>query len=229
MDTKDELTFGCYNYCDYRCDTCEYSAECPVYQEELKATQEGKDWTEVVKDSFAKTREMLRTYMEENDIELLPEDNEYEQEYNRIQEEVKKTDAHRLAHDYMSKAMAFLDGYPNAAFVFSGLRDPATDLGSYCTLLPVKLHRSLVSLYEFAFDEDDFHLMDAFLTSRVVYKALYKSLAAVKTIKKTMNDAPTELDELENLLLEIKTEFKNEFPFEIILALVNHYYSGDPR
>lgn len=80
-----------------------------------------------------------------------------------------------------------------------------------------------MSLCEFVAEEDDFHLLDAFLTSQVVYKALHKSMKALEQIKKTMTEVPEELLELERLLLEIKVEFRREFPFEILLTLIQKW------
>lgn len=227
MNKEDEFPYAHYNYCDYRCETCEFCAKCPVYQEELKAEQEGKNWVEVLEDNFKKTRDMLQSYMDENDIEISPEDEdlEFEDKYQKIKEEVEEKPAHRLAYDYMTVAMDFLKTYPAASLVLSGLEEARADLESYSTLIPVKLHRALTSLYEFVDDEDDFHLLDAYLTSRVVYKALNKSLAAVDEIRKvwTWTDVQEELDEMESLLLEIRIEFKREFPFEILLSLINWF------
>jgi hypothetical protein len=231
MNKEDEFPYGHYNYCDYRCETCEFIAKCPVFQEELKAEQEGKDWVEVLQDNFKKTRDMLQTFMDENDIEISPgdEDLEFEDKYQKINEEVEKKPAHRLAYDYMTMAMDFLKTYPAASLVLSGLEEARADLESYSTLIPVKLHRTLMSLYEFVDDEDDFHLLDAYLTSRVVYKALHKSLVAVEQIRKvwTWADVQEDLDELESLLLEIRIEFKREFPFEILISLINWFKDSD--
>jgi hypothetical protein len=80
-----------------------------------------------------------------------------------------------------------------------------------------------MSLYEFVAEEDDFHLVDAFLTSRVVYKALHKSMVALEQLKKTMAEVPEELLELERLLLEIRAEFRREFPFEILLDIIQKW------
>jgi hypothetical protein len=227
MNKEDEFPYSHYNYCDYRCEICEFSEKCPVYQEELLSEQEGKNWVEVLEENFKKTRDMLQTFMDENDSEISPEDEdaEFEDKYRKIQEEVEKKPGLRLAYDYMSKAVDFLNTYPAASLVLSGLEEARADLESYSTLIPVKLHRTLMSLYEFVDDEDDFHLLDAYLTSRVVYKALHKSLAAVEQIRGVWiwADVQEELDELESLLLEIQIEFKREFPFEILLSLIDRF------
>jgi len=220
MNLEDEFPYGHYNYCDYRCEKCEFSGTCSVYQEELEAIEEGKDWQEVLEDSFEKTRSMIETFMEEEGIEVSPEDDDFEIEYKKIQDKAKKNPVHRLANDYMSMAMDFLKKCPPAMLVLSGLDEERDDLEYYCTLIPGKLHRTLASLYHFVDEEDDFHLVDAYLTSLVVYKALNKSLAAVEQMKKVMEGAAEELNRLEDLLLEIRIKFRREFPFEILLVLL---------
>lgn len=161
--------------------------------------------------------------MEEEGIEMPTEDElrEVENERRKIEEKVRKTSAHRLAHDYMSKVLDFFKKIPSMALVLSGLEEARADLESYSTIIPVKLHRTLSSLYEFAAEEDEFHLIDAYYTSLVVYKALHKSLLAVGQMKKSWTDVPEELLELECLLLEIRKEFRREFPFEILLVLLH--------
>ncbi len=37
---------GPYNYCDYRCDKCEFKDECTVYADELETQEEGKETKE---------------------------------------------------------------------------------------------------------------------------------------------------------------------------------------
>jgi hypothetical protein len=45
-------------------------------------------------------------------------------------------------------------------------------------------------------------------------------MKALEQIKKTMVEVPEELFELERLLLEIRAESRREFPFEILLAII---------
>jgi hypothetical protein len=228
---EEEFPYRPYNYCDYRCEKCGFNSECPVFKKELQAKQEGQHWTEVLKNSFRDTKDMLLDKMKEMGLEITTDDEEvekYEEEHRKMEEEVEKKPALRLAYDYMSKTLDFLEKCPSWGIIISGLWESGEDLGSYCTLIPVKLHRTLMSLYEFVAEEDDFHLVDAFLTSRVVYKALHKSMAALEQIKKTMTEVPEELLELERLLLEIRTEFRREFPFEILLDIIQKWAAPTP-
>jgi len=232
MRIEEEFPYREYNYCDYRCDTCEFSVECPINREALKAEEEGKDWSEVVGDSFKEARELVEAFMEREGFEMPSEEElrEIEDEQREIDEKVSQTAAHGLANDYMLKVMDFLKRIPAMALFLSGLEEARTDLECYSTIIPVKLTRTLGSLFEFLAEEDDFHLLDAYLTSRVVYKALHKSLSAVDQMKRSWTGDPEELDELEALLLEIRKEFRREFPFEILLSLlfrvVNRFKTG---
>ena len=232
MRIEEEFPYREYNYCDYRCDTCEFSAECPVNREALKAEEEGKDWSEVVGDSVKEAREWLETFLVREGFEVPSEDElrEIEDEQREIEQKVSQTAAYGLANDYMLNVTDFLKRIPAMALFLSGLEEARADLECYSTIIPVKLTRTLGSLFEFLAEEDDFLLLDAYLTSRVVYKGLHKSLSAVEQMKRSWTGDLEELDELEALLLEIRKEFRREFPFEILLSLlsrmVNRFKTG---
>jgi len=116
MIEEEEFPYRPYNYCDYRCEKCEFSSECPVFKEELQVKQEGKHWTEVLGNSFKETKDMLLDQMEEMGLEISTDSEEvekYKEEHQKMEKEVKKKPALRLAHDYMSKAMDFLEKCPS--------------------------------------------------------------------------------------------------------------------
>ena len=99
------------------------------------------------------------------------------------------------------------------------LEEPFSDLDWYKTIIPVKIQRALDSLQEFVMMEDEFFLEDAYYTSLVVYKSLWKSLSGIRKIRNTIYVNKL-VDEVENLLIEIIVEFKKEFPFEFIIGLL---------
>ncbi len=225
----DDITYDLYNYCDYRCDKCDFSPECPVYQEEARFELEGKPWAEVLEENLHKTASLLQTIMEDEAIVFPPDGDEFELEYQKIREEVDKKPSYQFAKDYMEETMAFLKSYSPAFLVLSRLDDAATDLGSYATILPVKVQRTLMSLCHFVIEEEDFHLADAYLTSQVVYKALHKSLEAVDHMRDVLEEDSRELDHLEALLLEIRNEYRREFPFEILILLLSSLHQWEKK
>jgi len=207
-----------YNYCDYRCEKCPVKDKCKVYQKEIEEGYEDKDWFEILKENLEEAREMIDKFIKENKIEILPLNEE--DPFEKIHIEVQKKHIIKLSNDYLIKAGDFLNDYRARYLSLHGLKEPFSDLDWYKTIIPVKIHRTLDSLQEFVGTEDEFFLEDAYYTSLVVYKSLWKSLSAVRTIKDTIYEFQKRLIELETLLIQIIVEFKKEFPFEIIIGMI---------
>ena len=222
--TDEERKPGPYNYCDYRCDRCEFKDECPVYADELAAEEEGKDTFEVLSDSLQEAHEMLEQVIEEQDIDISDVDVEEEMKALRaIREDVDKKPVVKLAYEYLKKIDDFFKEYKKQYIIPVLLSDAFSDLDWYKTLIPVKMQRTLNSFLQFALldrEYPEFSLEDAYHTSEVVYKALWKSLSAFRELKAALTDYSEILTELENLLLEITNEFRHEFPFMILMSLM---------
>jgi hypothetical protein len=207
-----------YNYCDYRCEKCPVKDRCKVYQKELEDGYEDKDWFEILKDNLEEAREMIDKFIKENKIEILPEIDE--NPFEKIHIEVQKRHIIKLSNDYLTKTEDFLQDYRARYLSLHELEEPFSDLDWYKTIIPVKIYRTLDSLQEFVGTEDEFFLEDAYYTSFVVYKSLWKSLSAIRTIKNTINKFQKRLIGLETLLIQIIVEFKKEFPFEFIIGMI---------
>jgi len=222
--TDEERKPGPYNYCDYRCDKCEFKDECTVYADELETQEEGKDTFEVLSDSLQEAHEMLEQMIEEQDIDI--SDEEVEEEMNArhaIREDVANKAVVKLAYDYLKKIDDFFKEYKEQYIIPAVLSDAFSDLDWYKTLIPVKMQRTLNSFLQFALldrEYPEFSLEDAYHTSEVVYKALWKSLSALRELKAALTDYSDTLTDLENLLLEITNEFRHEFPFMILMSLI---------
>jgi hypothetical protein len=142
-----------------------------------------------------------------------------------IREEVAKKPVVTLAHDYLTKIDDFFKEYKEQYLIPVVLSDAFSDLDWYKTIIPVKMQRSLNSFLQFALidkEYPEFSLEDAYHTSAVVYKALWKSLSAVRELKEALTDYNDILTELENLLVEITDEFRHEFPFMILMSLMQY-------
>lgn len=208
-----------FSYCDYRCDTCERTGSCKVYAQEL--ADRDKSFEEVLSENMKKMKEMVYTYLEENDID--PEEMKEEAEdedYDRLHRLVEEKEVVQLSYEYLDKTGQFLEDYRAHYLVPGVLMDAFSDLGWYHTLIPVKMQRALHSTEQFLEEPEELHLEDAYLTSLVVYKSLWKSLAAVADLKKSLVDYEDELGELEEMLESIKRYFRHEFPFEIFANLI---------
>jgi hypothetical protein len=222
--TDEDRKSSPYNYCDYRCEKCEFKDECTVYAQELEADEEGKDTFEVLKDSLREAHEMLDQMMEEQDIDISDEEVEEEMKaLEAIREEVANKPVVKLAFDYLSKIDDFFKEYKEQYIIPVLLSDAFSDLDWYKTLIPVEMQRTLNSFLQFALidkEYPEFSLEDAYHTSEVVYKGLWKSLSALRELKAALTDYHDTLTELENLLIEITNEFKHEFPFMILMSLM---------
>jgi hypothetical protein len=217
------LPISPYNYCDYRCEKCDATDRCLVYSRELEDRDQGKSMLESVSDSIKEAMDMVQEFIREKDIDISDAMDDDENSFQRIHNMVKEIPVMKLGEEYLHKTMGFLKHYRERYLVPPLIEEAFADLSWYHTLLPVKMHRSLDSLYSFAQEErewGEFALEDAFLTSLVVYKALSKSLAAVETLKKTLTDYRKTLTELEDILVRIRRDFKHEFPFEILMGLL---------
>lgn len=207
-----------YNYCDYRCEKCPVKDRCKVYQKELEEGYEDKDWFEILEDNLEEARKMIDKFIKENKIEILPLNEEDPLE--KIHIKVQKKHIIKLSNDYLIKTEDFLKDYRAQFLIIPELEEAFSDLNWYKTIIPVKIHRTLDSLQEFVVTEDEFFLEDAYYTSLVVYKSLWKSLSGIRTIKNTINKFQKRLLGLETLLIQIIVEFKKEFPFEIIIGMI---------
>jgi len=220
--SENELTVNPYNYCDYRCEKCEVKEKCMVYNKEIEAQQQGKSVLEVMRESMDQAMDMIHEFIEENDIDISEVLEADEDSFGKIHKKVKQKHVMKLGEEYMDKTWDFLDHYrEHYLLIPPALEEAFSDLQWYRTLLPVKMHRTLTSLHHFISNKEEYNLEDAYFTSFVVYKALRKSLSAVETLKEALVDYQETLSELENLLIGIQNEFKHEFPFEILMSLLN--------
>lgn len=206
-----------YNYCDYRCEKCPVKDRCIVYQKEIEEGYEDKDWFEIVSENLSKAREMIDKFIAENKIEILPENDE--NPFEKIHREVEKKYIIKLTNDYLNKIEDFLKDYRAQFLIIPVLEEAFSDLDWYKTIIQVKIQRALDSLQEFVMMEDEFFLEDAYYTSLVVYKSLWKSLSGIRKIRNTIYVNKL-ADETENLLIKIIVDFKKEFPFEFIIGLL---------
>jgi hypothetical protein len=213
-----------YSYCDYLCVKCEFNDECPVYAEELEAQKQGKNKLEALQDCLREIIEMLMQKMEKLNIDIPGEEVEADMKaHSDIHEQIANKPVVKLAYEYLNGVDDFIKDYQEHYLIPVLLSDAFFDLDWYKTIIKSKMQRTLRSYLEFArLDRlfPEFSLEDAYHTSGVVYKALWKSLSAARVLKEALTDYNDILTELENLLLEINNEFRHEFPFMILMLLV---------
>lgn len=160
---------------------------------------------------------------DDDDEEDEDEEDEDDFIYAKICREIEEHPLQLMCFSYMEKSAEFFADYRQHYLTPSSLIDAFSNLAWYRTLLPVKMDRTLHSLFEFGVKEEHFPLEDAVLTSLVVYKSLRKSLSAVRELKNNLVDYQEILTELEELLVTIKTGLKHEFPFWIMMRILCIY------
>ncbi|MCX6580134.1 MAG: hypothetical protein NT166_08110 [Candidatus Aminicenantes bacterium] len=227
----DDISISPYNYCDYWCEKCIAQDQCVVYTKEVEAEEEGKNAFEVASENLENAIDMIHQYIEDNniDIEGMLEEVDDDGSFEKIRQEIQENPLLEMCHIYMERSEEFFEHYRERYLTPPFLVDAFSNLGWYRTLLPVKMERTLHSLYEFAANEEEFTLQDALLTSLVVYKSLRLSLSAVRELKDNLVDYQDILTELEDLLSTINTDLKHEFPFWIILKILCCYLITKPN
>ncbi len=227
----DDIFISPYNYCDYWCERCIAQEHCVVYNNEVEAEVEGKNAFQVASENLENAIDLIRQYIEDNNINILGmlEEVDDDGSFEKIRQEIQENSLLEMCHIYMERSEEFFEHYRDHYLTPPFLVEAFSNLGWYRTLLPVKMERTLHSLYEFASIEDEFTLQDALLTSLVVYKSLRKSLSAVRELKDNLVDYQDILTSLEDLLVAINTGLKHEFPFWILLKLLRYYLLHPPH
>ncbi|MCP5051539.1 MAG: hypothetical protein GY940_30505 [bacterium] len=177
-------------------------------------------------------RKSLRKEDEISDEEmerLEAEDDELENRFLAIEAEVEKKQIYHLGKEYAEKSINYLDTYPPSTMLLSGLEETASDLANYSAVISDKLDRVLFSLGDFVHTSEEYHLMDAYLSSLLLFRTLHGSQEAVSLIRNVFHNDEEELNHLEWLIIQIREELKHECPLEIFLLLLHRLYENQPQ
>jgi len=198
-----------WNYCDYRCEECKRSFECPVAIKEReqvwKAIAEGREFDPIdaVKENMDEALAMVRKMAKERGIDLDSlKAHEIEEPDFLLVEKAKK---------FAINVMNFSKNMENR--LLSEEKQKAVhDLCWYSSLLGAKLYRCLAGRFE-ALKEDDSELKeidmdDAFKTAKVVAKAISKCRNALDSL---LQEDLSEIQKFHDELKAIEKGFKIEF------------------
>lgn len=158
---------GFYNACDYWCEKCDHAAECPVCEKTHKKDRSG-DFVEDVKESLDEALTMLHDMAEEFHVDLagIADENEEDAASRVVDTDPLVT----LSRDFALKAHKSLGRM--RPFVTEEMREFFEDLDWYHSLVAVKTHRAMRSLYE-GFMED------AVDSAEVARKSVRKCITAL--------------------------------------------------
>jgi hypothetical protein len=159
-----------YNACDYWCEECDHAAECPVCEKTHEKATSG-DFVEDIKESLGEALAMLHDMAEEFHIDLAGiAGGDEEDVASRV---VDADPLVTLSRDFTLKAHKSLGRM--RPFVTEETREFFEDLQWHHTLVAVKTHRAMRSLYE-GFTED------AVDSAQVARKSTYKCITALATL-----------------------------------------------
>jgi cytochrome c556 len=150
--TEEEIYIPPYNYCDYRCERCEYANECLVYKKDrvrrvahILRGEDPDDINTVLEDvgeEMEQAMEMIYEMAEEMGIDL---DAEMDKD---VEEEIfdpKDDPLYKLAYSFTLKTHDFLKNVEEKVLITPEIKTYFDELRWYHTLLSAKLYRALCS------------------------------------------------------------------------------------
>lgn len=218
-----------YNYCDYRCEQCWYpwyQKHCPTYKKDKKRLLQhqlvGKDpydmkvVLEDVKENLYETMQLIKRGAKKwgVDLDTLPPikmpPKPRPRELTLCRQARHYTD---LVHNFLQK---WQDGH---RFITEKLKSDRDDISWYHTLIPSKLYRAEISLWESKFEDKDskkISLADAFTSAQITSRSIRISVEAWKNIYRTIND--DRIIEYLKILKRIDTSIKKKFKIKGVLT-----------
>lgn len=212
-----------YNYCDYRCEQCWYpwyKKYCPTYKKDkerlLQHQLAGEDPDDMkivlsdVKESLNETVQLIKQGAKKWGIDLdkspplkMPP-----------KPKPKELTLCRRARHYTKLTHQFLEEWDKRSnLITEKLKSERDDISWYHTLIPAKLYRAEISLWEARFEDKDLkeiNLEDASNSAQITLWSIKVSINAWKNIYQVIyNDAIIEyLKLLQKLKIGIKRKFK---------------------
>ena len=191
-----------YNACGYWCERCDHAAECPVCEKTRKEGKSG-DFVEDIKESLDEASAMLHDMAEEFHIDLSAiEDGDEEDVTSRV---VDTDPLVTLSRDFALKAHKSLGRM--RPFVTEEVREFFEDLEWYHTLVAVKTHRAMGSIYE-GFMED------AVNSAEVARKSVHKCITALAALGGRCPEVGEECATLGRTAERIRAELDRAVPAE---------------
>jgi hypothetical protein len=194
------MEIGRYNKCDYWCEKCEYTQDCAVYKRISEKGTSG-NFLEDVRESLDEAMGMLGDMAEELNINL--DELEESDEDGALRRAADSDPLVMLAHDFTLKTHKFLDRIYTP--VPEEARDFFEDLRWYHTLVAVKTHRAMSSLYE------DF-MEDAINSGEVARKSLEKCITAFDRLGEACAAAADECVTLRRTAEKIRADLDRAVP-----------------
>jgi hypothetical protein len=206
-----------YNYCDYRCEECDYAKECRVYREDVetkkKHVERGEDPNDMdivmqdLAESFKKTRELLGKSAKKWGIDL--------EKVVREAPEIEMVEPetfplYRLAHSFTMSVHEFL-GKVREEYLHEEMIKDFEDLQWHHTLVSVKLARAFSSKHDEICD-DELNQQDAMLSASVSMRSANKCEGALNNMIDELPGLFSEVADLLSTLKEIKEGIEKEFP-----------------
>lgn len=201
---EEEYTPSPYNYCDYRCDRCEYQETCKVYKDEQERLLEhyvrGEDphdpdiFMNDMKDIFDETRQMIVNIAQEEGFDI---DSIEDVEVPRV--DPKEFVLYRLVREYSNEAHGFLKQLREEG-ITEEAEEAYDDLMWYHTLIVAKTGR-LVSTFEDGVRDEKMQAIEEQGTLGVIDKCVRISRSALETM---LSELPEHLQTIADLMELLK-------------------------
>lgn len=207
---------GIYNYCDRWCSRCTKQAQCRLFEEESKLSNDGISSSESMSleklsETFQQTLDLLNDYLSKNgmppsSLEAL----EQEERYIAKEEEATRHPLSVSAESYARKSRAWLRRiYSSSNNLEEIHRDVLDVLSWYTPQIPVKIKRALMSIDDAAENET---ANDADGSAKIALIGIRRSIAAYGVLIADFEEENRTLFALVMELEELIKSVQRNFP-----------------
>ncbi len=202
-----------YNYCDYRCEECEHSGNCKVYQQEQEMRlmhrlkgEDPDDMKVVMEDVAASMKEamdMLHDQAEEMGIDL----DEISDEDAQMPPDPEVFPLYRRSYNFTLKAHELLTRLRGVRTASPDLKEEIGNLSWHHTIVSAKLARAFSDRWF----EDELSTEDANLSAQVALRSICLCETALKALLNEVPDFLNDILELLGMTKEIREGIESEF------------------
>jgi len=214
---------GIFNYCNRWCEKCLFTDKCTNYQfeKELGFYDKSSDKDELIEDVGAilsGTLSLLKSKIEELDIDLSQFDNDEEIQINKA----KVHPLSILARNYMKDMSKWLEeNFDYFSTVASNLFNKSQKdhhqfnehleiIGWHMTMIPVKIVRALNPIQ--SGEDIEFYSFDSNATGKLVFECIDSSITSLSFLYEKLSKMQDKILDFLALLSQIKSGLEKELP-----------------
>lgn len=202
-----------YNYCDYRCEKCQYANKCLVYKKDkvrrITHILSGKNPDDIntvlenVSEDMQHTMELICKQTEEMGIDL---DEAADKKIEEEEPDPEDDPLYNLAYSFTLKTHNFLKDVEKKVVITPEIKIYFDDLWWYHTLLSAKLYRALCSS-----GDEEVDRQDAKLSAGVALKSAQICQDSLESIIYYRQETSKEANNLLRMIKKIQKGIKERF------------------